>query len=120
MNTNADKTTSRNELECMLEILKRFKELISRSKDRETERILLTAYRDFLDAFKLVLDNYEKSNDESKPADLVGHWETVRAVNLGTHPDIVIYKCSECGYIQKEANYNYCPNCGAKMEAENE
>ena len=42
-----------------------------------------------------------------------GHWkrnETIR----------VTY-CSECGfgqYIDEYRTYNYCPNCGAKMESE--
>jgi len=42
-----------------------------------------------------------------------GHWkknETIR----------VTY-CSECGfgqYIDEYRTYNYCPNCGAKMERE--
>ena len=32
------------------------------------------------------------------------------------------YKCSECGYIEKFGDdtclYNYCPECGAKMNME--
>ena len=32
------------------------------------------------------------------------------------------YKCSKCEYIQKFGDdtcfYNYCPNCGAKMDKE--
>lgn len=27
-----------------------------------------------------------------------------------------LYKCSNCGYIQNDREYNYCPECGAKME----
>ena len=38
------------------------------------------------------------------------------------------FKCSECGYIhsflhlygEPTADYTYCPNCGAKMESEEE
>jgi len=30
------------------------------------------------------------------------------------------WKCSECGCVfeEEEPTYNYCPNCGAKMDAE--
>ena len=28
-----------------------------------------------------------------------------------------VFKCSECGDLQLEESY-YCPNCGARMEAE--
>lgn len=30
------------------------------------------------------------------------------------------WKCSECGYIfeDDEPTYNYCPNCGARMDKE--
>ena len=30
------------------------------------------------------------------------------------------WKCSECGcmFEEEEPTYNYCPNCGAKMDAE--
>lgn len=30
------------------------------------------------------------------------------------------YQCSECGAVRKNLSFmeNYCPNCGAKMEAE--
>lgn len=32
------------------------------------------------------------------------------------------WKCSECGCVfeDDEPTYNYCPNCGAKMESEEE
>ena len=31
--------------------------------------------------------------------------------------DIKYYTCSECDWIDKPC-YNYCPNCGAKMDLE--
>lgn len=32
------------------------------------------------------------------------------------------WKCSECGCVfeEEEPTYNYCPNCGAKMDEEDE
>ena len=38
-----------------------------------------------------------------------GHWE-------GSEGDIDVL-CSECGDVGY-AHYNYCPNCGARMESE--
>lgn len=26
------------------------------------------------------------------------------------------YRCSECGYVEWDTLYNYCPNCGARMD----
>jgi len=52
-----------------------------------------------------------------------GHWIAQDIHNC--HTD---FKCSECGYIhsfmhlygEPTADYTYCPNCGAKMESEEE
>ena len=48
-----------------------------------------------------------------------GHWICVGDI------DEYIFECSECHEIYylndgtpKEQQYNYCPNCGAKMEGE--
>lgn len=30
------------------------------------------------------------------------------------------WKCSECGFDDGFIDYNYCPNCGARMETEEE
>ena len=53
---------------------------------------------------------------ERKP----GHWKL-----LDNDPDQNAYECSACGNAfvlidgtPKENNYNYCPNCGARMEPE--
>ena len=43
----------------------------------------------------------------------VGKWIVLRC------GDTDIYKCSECG-IRVMNPYQYCPNCGAKMEVEDE
>jgi PHP family Zn ribbon phosphoesterase len=49
-----------------------------------------------------------------------GHWEWVQ---YDCNPNIGNWHCSECrGICTKmhsiEDAYNYCPNCGAKMEVE--
>jgi rubrerythrin len=36
-----------------------------------------------------------------------GHW-------IPRNAYLLRYKCSECNY--KSERYNFCPNCGAKME----
>lgn len=31
-------------------------------------------------------------------------------------PESVLSKCSECGIVYGSSSFNYCPNCGAKMD----
>lgn len=33
-------------------------------------------------------------------------------------PESVLSKCSECGIEYGSSSFNYCPNCGEKMEKE--
>ena len=35
-------------------------------------------------------------------------------------PESVLSLCSECGIVYGSSNFNYCPNCGAKMDLEDE
>lgn len=54
------------------------------------------------------------------PQPKMGRWEYVQYDN---NPNIGNWHCSECRGICTEMHsiedaYNYCPNCGAKMEAE--
>ena len=52
-------------------------------------------------------------------AELVKHgrWINTRCIVGGFH-DVWGSDCSECGTTVKDDYPNYCPNCGAKMEAE--
>ena len=38
-----------------------------------------------------------------------GYW-------IKTGYKFICYSCSECGYNIEKTKFNYCPNCGAKME----
>ncbi len=54
------------------------------------------------------------------PQPKIGHWEYVQ---YDSNPNIGNWHCSECRGICTEMHsiedaYNYCPNCGAKMEVE--
>ena len=41
-----------------------------------------------------------------------GHW-------IPSHiPESILDECSECGFSCGAFTFNYCPNCGAKMESE--
>ena len=40
-----------------------------------------------------------------------GYW-------IKTGYKFICYSCSECGYDIEKTKFNYCPNCGAKMESE--
>lgn len=31
-------------------------------------------------------------------------------------PDSILSKCSECGILYGSSAFNYCPNCGARMD----
>lgn len=55
-----------------------------------------------------------------QPEHKTGHWKL-----LDNDPEQNAYECSACGNAfvlidgtPKENNYNYCPNCGARMEPE--
>ena len=54
------------------------------------------------------------------PQPKIGYWEYVQ---YDSNPNIGNWHCSECRSICTEMHsiedsYNYCPNCGAKMEVE--
>lgn len=58
--------------------------------------------------------------DEMQPVDAVpvrhGHW-----VGIDDEP-CEVFECDICGYIYETDSrlYNYCPNCGAKMDKRKE
>ena len=41
-----------------------------------------------------------------------GRWEN------NDIPGSILSKCSECGILHGSSAFNYCPDCGAKMEKE--
>ena len=45
----------------------------------------------------------------AEPEQKTGHW-------IDTDNYYQRWKCSECGCHTRDAEPNYCPNCGAKME----
>ena len=44
------------------------------------------------------------------PQQRTGHWITSHI------PESMLCECSECGFTCGAYSFNYCPNCGAKME----
>lgn len=74
--------------------------------------------------FNFEIDGWKKDLSEIPSADVVpvrhGRWESFEDVFMDT-----CYECSECGlafYLAdggtpQENQYHYCPNCGAKMDA---
>ena len=46
-----------------------------------------------------------------RPKEKVGHWDT-KSYNLG-----YVQVCSVCG-LRSYSIYSYCPECGARMESE--
>ena len=71
------------------------------------------------DERQLTIINAEKAIDviESlpsvEPERKTGHW-------IDTDNYYQRWKCSECGCHTRDAEPNYCPNCGAKMEMKND
>ena len=63
------------------------------------------AYKDFLELCK----------ETAPPAEKTGHWENGEN-NIGMKR----YVCSICGKGQPYLRFNYCPNCGARMENDND
>jgi rubrerythrin len=51
-------------------------------------------------------------------AEKQGEWIPYEApLNFGNGEYYVTeHKCSACGYLWGEPDYNYCPECGAKMD----
>lgn len=55
----------------------------------------------------------------TKTGQKTGHWIKMLLTDMSD----IAGQCSECGFIHKfigghTAQYNYCPNCGARMESE--
>ena len=64
---------------------------------------------DYLEAVKMGREALENQK--------TGHWEYVQ---YDSNPKIGNYHCSVCRHIIIPfENQKYCPNCGAKMEGEN-
>lgn len=49
-------------------------------------------------------------------------WERYRATETKTgYIDIFLLRCSNCGkFVNSETGYKYCPQCGARMDGEEE
>lgn len=58
------------------------------------------------------LDRYVKDLPPVTPQQRTGQWITSHI------PESVLCECSECGFTCGAYSFNYCPDCGAKMEVE--
>ena len=86
-------------------------------------RLMFTVDRDEIcdDCLRNFLDymSAEKTIEQEKH----GRWETICGEDTA---HIKLYRCSCCkddfmldeGEIEENGEYNYCPNCGAKMDAD--
>ena len=61
--------------------------------------------------------------DGRMPGDVIAEIPTVDAVEVvhglwvSLEPEIGLFACSECEHKILRAECNYCPNCGARMDA---
>ena len=93
-------------------------EYISRKSVRDAiaslsiERFELSnAYRLYVEA----LDNVDKKVVKIPAADVepVVHGKWIKPTRV---PDSMMDECSLCGFDCGSYTYNYCPNCGARMD----
>lgn len=68
-----------------------------------TTNTLVPISRVDVEALNMAIKSLEKQK--------TGHW-------IPRNSFLLQYKCSECEWESEK--YNYCPNCGAKMEGETE
>lgn len=88
--------------------------------------VYLADDKDFTQAFVRGMELVKKAENETPTADVQevrhGCWITKDLDNFRK----IECKCSECGYIgisnydsyDDPYDFNYCPNCGAKMDEE--
>ena len=92
------------EEELMKKIDKEEKWLVNALKDRTDIYCVDIAF----DAVKHYIRDYIKSQQTT------GRW-------IDSHiPESTLCECSECGFTCGAYSFNYCPDCGAKMEVEDE
>lgn len=89
-------------------------DLISRSK-------LLNVMKNSL-PFRMNANGMERAVEMVKNADAIDAEPVRHGRWTGFDPYIGSTECSECGYkiVFAGAKYKYCPNCGAKMDLEEE
>lgn len=91
--------------------MQKFDELISYFNRKVSEMNIGTSYKmELLGMVTALGYAHEKEIEERK----TGRWRR-RLVDSGFNAD---WHCSECGWKTslEEHGYNFCPNCGAKME----
>lgn len=89
--------------------------------DEEIREIRTKALKDDLASINNRLHHafnqgFELGRKSTTPKEKTGHWEYVQ---YDGNPNIGNLHCSECERIAG-FEYNFCPNCGAKMEVEND
>ncbi|MBR2556284.1 MAG: hypothetical protein IKE94_15665 [Aeriscardovia sp.] len=100
--------------------------------DFETIRIHLNACKEKLcnqrrwkeaDEYQRIIDRFmafASAEPKAVPGIRRGYWEEYTRIVI-PHPYNryeQAWKCSECGYDEGFLAWKYCPNCGAKMEAD--
>lgn len=92
---------------------------------RDIERIIANAQECDIDA--LTWEEQKERLEAVKSADVApvrhGRWKEKQPIehyHMGESIAVRYnYACSECGFIEPR-RHNYCPNCGAKMDEEDE
>lgn len=69
----------------------------------------------------MIMDKWQRENYEKSVGAMVDLASTINPDDLRPKgkwikTGKISVRCSECNYLPAENDYNYCPNCGAKME----
>lgn len=69
-------------------------------------------------SIKDIADTFKKHGLIVEQESKTGHWKRI-SIDLYVQHATAYYKCSECGE-KVIGKHNYCPNCGVKMESEDD
>lgn len=91
-------------------------------KDLEQDPCSDAISRQAVKAYKyhrMVYPNFEKYVDMLPPVNpqpKTGHWIKTSLTQVSGGDFKRGFKCSHCNYVIVTNDFNYCPNCGAKMQ----
>lgn len=102
------------------------------TKEQAVE-VVNTAFRHIYDSDSETVSLIDLQNEiimtieqHTEPADVAlavhARWECYRATETKTgFIDFFLLRCSHCGkFVSGEADYEYCPQCGARMDGDDQ
>ena len=90
-------------------------DLISRKDIDLTDHEILMCDGDYKVAFQMLLEKIDKA-PSVQPQPKMGKWIKTSLSQVSGGDFNRGFKCSCCDYVIVVDDFNYCPNCGAKMQ----